>query len=46
MFFKIGVLESFTNSTGKQLSWSLFLVKFEHLFYGTPPVTAFENGNI
>ena len=28
MFFKIGVLKNFANSTGKHLSWSLFLTKF------------------
>ena len=28
MFFKIGVLKNFANSTGKHLSWSLFLTMF------------------
>ena len=27
MFLKIGVLKNFTNLTGKQLCWSLFLIK-------------------
>ena len=27
IFFKIGVLEIFVNSTGKHLCWSLFLIK-------------------
>ena len=26
MFFKIGTLKSFSNFTGKQLYWSLFLI--------------------
>ena len=29
MFYKIGVLKSFANSTGKQLCWSLFLIKLQ-----------------
>ena len=29
MFFKIGVLKDFTNFTGKQLHWSLFLIKLQ-----------------
>ena len=29
MFFKIGVIKSFTIFTGKDLSWSLFLIKFQ-----------------
>ena len=29
MFFKIGVIKSFAIFTGKNLSWSLFLIKFQ-----------------
>ena len=29
IFLKIGVLESFTNFTGKRLCWSLFLIKLQ-----------------
>ena len=29
MFFKIGVLETFTDFTGKHLCWSLFLIKLQ-----------------
>ena len=29
IFFKIGVLENFTNFTGKHLCWSLFLIKLQ-----------------
>ena len=29
MFFKIGVLKNFANFTGKQLCWSIFLIKLQ-----------------
>ena len=29
MFFKISVLRNLANSTGKQLCWSLFLIKLQ-----------------
>ena len=34
MFFKIGVLKSFANSTGKHLRWSLFLLRLTTLLTG------------
>ena len=35
-FFKIGALKNFANFTGKQLCWSLFLIKLQALFLRTP----------
>ena len=29
MFFKIGLLQNFSNFTGKHLGWSLFLIKLQ-----------------
>ena len=47
LFFKIGTLKNFANFTGKQLCWSIFLIKLEGLrqtptkgFYRTSPVNA------
>ena len=36
MFFKIDVLKSFGIFTGKQLCWSLFLIKLQALYPYTP----------
>ena len=55
MFFRIGVLKSFTNYTRKRLCWSLIFKKLQRqsftdtfrnrFFYRTPPVAAFKNAH-
>ena len=46
MFFKIGVLKSFPNFTGKHLSWSLFLKTLQaeglQLYFKKSPIQVFS----
>ena len=46
MFLKIGVLKNFENFTGKNLCWSLFLIKFQayglQIYYKETPNFLFE----